>query len=92
MKIKDWTEVHPGESTGSVYKTIGLAYEVVDQSFTKAMARDIEAYLLELEMKVKPEPKPKGAQYKKPAPKKAAAHARDWGYDEMVDNRLTLGL
>lgn len=89
MKIKDWTELHPGSSTGSVYKTIGLAYEVVDQSFIKTMARDIDAYLLELEMKVKP--KPKGPQYKKPNnPKKAAAHARDWGYDEMVDNRITL--
>lgn len=90
MKIKDWTELHHGESTGSVYKTIGLAYEVVDQSFSKAMARDIDAYLLELEMKVKPTPK--GPQYKKPAPKKAASHARDWGYDEMVDNQLTLGI
>ena len=75
-----------------MYKTIGLAYEVAGQSFTKTMHRDIEAYLVELEMKVKPEPKPKGPQYKKPAPKKAAAHVRDWGYDEMVDNRLTLGI
>lgn len=89
-KIKDACLL--GNKIPAVYKTYGLQYETVQQNLHKNTMRDVDSYLYQMELSTK-----KGAQYKKPriVKKKTKAQIQDeedWAYDQMVDNRLTLGI
>ncbi len=89
--MKDWIIDHFGQCVGTM-RSCGLQYETAMQEFNKNLQRDVNNYFYQMELNTK-----KGAQYKKPkvAQKKTKAQIEnqsDWAHDQMVDNRLTLGI
>lgn len=83
-KIKDWILAHPGQSTGSTTKLVGLEYEATNANFTKRMERDIAAYMIAQEKSVT------RAETKKPARRSVQVQNPDWAYDNWKDNHMTV--
>ena len=70
----------------------GIRFIQEEDRIYKFFKRDIPAYFARIEREEKAQEEATEAR-KVPVKSKAQIqHERDWSYDEMVDNRLTLGV